>query len=207
MNDKTESALPWSLFQIQDALKELNRFEHPWPIDAFVLPTEHQNSLIVREESDEAELAICLDRNIIDRMKRKNFPVDFNLQDLPDLATVIEELSHFNTYCSRAARDIKVSALELEVQGEVDKFAVALESLTQENDRALESAIFETLFSECRVGSWVPLGEKERYQQAHTIARNFCRRVLDRVDTRHERRQVFREFFHSDASNKLSSKI
>src|SRR5690606_15861498 len=103
------------------------------------------------------------------RLAHASLPHDFAFDRLPDLSVAIEELSHFNLYCHRALNDQPISALEMEVQGEVDKFALALQWLEEKNEGHFKDKLFEILFDQVALGSWVDQQERERYEDAHRI--------------------------------------
>jgi hypothetical protein len=133
-------------------------------------------------------------------------PQDFDLSEINDLSVVIEELSHFNMYCLRALEKRPVSALELEVQAEIDKFGIFLEWLHQKNEEHLRESVFNQLFGNFKLGSWIPRNEKYRYQEAHQIAKNFCKGVLRNKLSHDEFKAQCRSFFFQPASSKLSPK-
>jgi len=192
------------LQQIQNRLETLNGFSHELLITDFLAPSKDQNSLIVRENVDGPEVLVCLDEKILKKFSDIKLPGDFSLTNFPDLSIVVEELSHFNTFCQRAMEDHPISTLELEVQGEVDKFALALEILNERNEQTLKHQFFEVLFGEFSVGDWVSPSQKIIYEEAHLIARQFCRTVLERELSSAEWRREFKRFFGLSKSAKLS---
>jgi len=173
----------------------------------FVRSTVGENQILIKEGCDEAEVAILINRDLLNRIRYSTFPRDFTITRLPDLSIVIEEISHFNTYCHKAKIEETVSGLELEVQGEVDKFALSLEYLNERNEENLKHEAFEALFGSYKVAPWVPKEEVRRYEEAHAIARNFCRRLLQGNLKLEERRQEFRDFFNLSTAEKLSLKF
>ncbi|MDB5037265.1 MAG: hypothetical protein JWQ35_793 [Bacteriovoracaceae bacterium] len=194
------------LDQVQQSLGAVNGYELPFSIADFLVPSKSTDQLIIKEGETDAELLVCLRESLLTSFSDKNFPADFQLQLLPDLSVVIEELSHFNTYCLSAAQDREISEVELEVQGEVDKFGVALDFLHQRNEESLKEKVFEVLFQNCKLGEWVKPEDEQRYYDAHQIARNFCRSVLEEGLNFEQSRSKFRAFFKSSREVKLSSK-
>jgi len=196
------------LSQIDQRIQNVNGFENEFSFEDFLFVSdENQNALVVKEDQGEASVLLCLQEKIIKRIENKIVPWDFKPELLPDLSIAIEELSHFNTYCKRAAEDREISPLELEVQAEVDKFALALEWLDELNQEKLQDEIFEILFGQCQVGAWVSGSKADRYVDAHRIARNFCRTILQQQLDSHERREKFRDFFSASPADKLSPKF
>lgn len=195
------------LNEIQERLQHLNGFDHALAPDDFLISTRKQNQLLVQEQGDEADLAICLQQQLLEKFRDKKFPDDFNLEVYPELATIVEELSHFNYYCERATQSRQVSPLELEVQGEVDKFGFALECLQARNETALRDEVFDVLFERHSFQPTLTSQEKQIYQEAHDIARAFCRRVLRALDHEEEYRSHFQNFFQLSNQDKLSLKF
>ena len=195
------------LNRIQRSLQETNGFQHDLLVTDFLAPSKSQNSLIVKEGSDTTEILVCLDEELLNRCSSLRLPYDFQPDMIPDLAILIEELSHFNTFCDRALQDQSVTALELEVQGKVDKFSTILGWLEERNEEILRDRIFDALFDECKVGEWVSEDNRLRYFEAHSIARNFCRKVLRTSPSPEERRVAFKKFFESPRSVKLNPSL
>jgi hypothetical protein len=192
------------LNQIQTQLKTVTSFEHDLLINDFLAPSDAENSLVIRESEEGPEVMVCISEGLLKKFENALMPRDFSQASLPDLSIVIEELSHFNTFCDRIKDDQKISQLELEVQGEVDKFALALEWLEQRNEAHLQDSVFEQIFGSFRVGDWVSQSQRERYLEAHHIARQFCRSVMDQGLTDKHRRAAFQDFFHLPRERKLN---
>lgn len=140
----------------------------------FVVPSQKRNAILVNEVDGSADLAILLKKELLDRYQNFDIKKDFKLEHFPDLSVLIEELSHFKTYCDNAERNLEVSPLSLEVQAEVDKFSFALDCLEEVNYKALRHKVFETQFETLILGDWVKESEKDLYHQAHSLAKKYC---------------------------------
>lgn len=193
--------------EIQKQLELLYGKSNPLKPADFIIQTRDKNALVVSQNGDEADLAICLSEQLLRRFQNQTFPQDFDLSCFPDLSVIVEELSHFNFFCENAFKNQEVSPLELEVQGEVDKFGFALECLYARNEMFLADKIFESLFDNFKLGHWVSPDERERYQQAHEVARAFCRKVLDRAKSMSDKRELFRSFYEASFERKISNHI
>jgi hypothetical protein len=193
--------------QIQKSLETLNGFSNPHSVEDFIIASDKKNALIVHEQNEEADIAVCLQKKILDKLSQTKLPRDFQLELFPDLSIVIEELSHFNTYCLKAMHLQEVSELELEVQAEVDKFGLALGWLEQRNEQELREKVYDILFKEIHLGDWVENAEADRYQEAHLIAKNFCRKILEADLSAGAAQEKFQEFFLLPRSEKLTSKF
>jgi len=190
--------------EIDERIKSITGSIHDLQPSDFLIPTEHKNALVVSESDSFVDVAVCIRRDLLERLAGKAFPRDFDLEILPDLSIVVEELSHFNRYCDHAMRNRPLSALELELQAEVDKFAFALQCLDERNENHLREQIFSVMFDECKLGDWVTDEEIHRYQKAHDVARAFCRSVLDQSKAGPGERLLFQEFFASTYEDRLS---
>ncbi|HMK74314.1 MAG TPA: hypothetical protein VK454_13295, partial [Myxococcaceae bacterium] len=71
-----------------------------------------------------------------------------------------------------------VSLLELEAQGEVDKFALLLLRAWAGGRGAFARALHGRLFDEVRFRSGLSVDERWRYGEANRLARSFCARLL-----------------------------
>ncbi len=122
-----------------------------------------REQLFVHEADDALELAL------------------FVRSDAPDFAgfcEATEGVSHF-MYLVRAAQlERHVSLLELEAQGEIDKFAsCALLGWRHGDVRSL----YERLFDRVHYRADLSGEERWRYEEANRIAKGYCRRLVELV--------------------------
>ncbi len=185
------------LSQIQNSLSTLNGYQTINDLEGFLYPSEKKNELIIREQGGEAEILLCIQTKILEKLKDLSLPEDFNLKHASDLAIVVEELSHFNTFCFSAERDREVSPLDLEIQGEIDKFGVFLQMLHKRNEESMREKIFALLFENISFKNDLKSDELERYQNAHHIAKNFCRQVMAEFKEWDQSKHLFKTFFDS----------
>jgi hypothetical protein len=181
--------------KLQRALERLYRVEPLEDVGGFV---QHARSgreeLVVRESEEGLAIAVHL----------PELAAGPSL-DLDGFCQLIEGVSHFVLLAERARVERSVSALELEVQAEVDKFAV-LFSATPSPTRAKGVALVEQLFE--RV-SFAHPAESElgvRYRDANALARRWVERVglrfaepLDVLGLRGS----LRAFFHAPLEGKV----
>lgn len=90
-----------------------------------------------------------------------------------------EEVSHFHYVLHHATQGTQVSQLELEVQGEIDKFALAyFAHLPHAPEKApLHQDVFERVFENFSLHSRLNQTERERYQEANRIAAGWVRSI------------------------------
>lgn len=96
--------------------------------------------------------------------------------DAADVAAIVEETSHILCLAWHAERDWPVSRLHLELQGEVDRYAVA---------RVSGSGI-DPLghFEAFDWADWMDAEDLRRYRTAHHVARRYCRGLEARFPQR-----------------------
>ncbi|HET6440670.1 MAG TPA: hypothetical protein VFG59_21600 [Anaeromyxobacter sp.] len=94
---------------------------------------------------------------------------------LRHLAPAAEGVSHFVYLSTRAAVGRSVSLLELEVQAEVDKFALLLLHLWRRGLRRASAALRRRLFERVRYRAHLPADELFRYREANRLGGGYAR--------------------------------
>ncbi len=94
---------------------------------------------------------------------------------LRDVACAAEGVSHFVYLATRAAAGRRVSLLELEVQAEVDKFALLLLHLWRRGLRRMSAALRRRLFERVRYHAWLATEERARYEEANRLGGGYAR--------------------------------
>jgi hypothetical protein len=102
------------------------------------------------------------------------------------LTCAAEGVSHFVYLATRAAAGRPVSLLELEVQAEVDKFALLLLHLWRRGLRRMSAALRRRLFERVAYREHLRPDEVERYRTANALAAGYARwlegRYVDQAD-------------------------
>jgi hypothetical protein len=159
--------------EAQRQLSQIYRIDLAVRVERFVMDSElarellaseqganPRSGLLVLEEADEAWVGLYVD------------PRDFR-----NAATIIEETSHWFCVAWHAAQDRSISLLGLELQAEIDRFAI----------ERVEGRDGLQHLGEVAWGSWMDAPTRERYRAAHHAARRYCRRLSgrypDRADT------------------------
>jgi hypothetical protein len=99
---------------------------------------------------------------------------------LRDVACAAEGISHFVYLATRAAAGRSVSLLELEVQAEVDKFALLLLHLWRRGLRRMSASLRRRLFERVRYHAWLGAEERARYVEANRLGGGYARWLEDR---------------------------
>jgi hypothetical protein len=135
--------------------------------------------LLVRESEDGLELGLFLAEEVVlaaleadphDRRPRLTAR-----ELLPHLACAAEGVSHFVYLATRAAAGRPVSLLELEVQAEVDKFALLVLHLWRRGLRRLSPALRRRLFERVSYHAHLAPEELERYRVANRLGGGYAR--------------------------------
>ncbi|MFO0554537.1 MAG: hypothetical protein U0271_39530 [Polyangiaceae bacterium] len=177
--------------RVQSKLEALYGVEAP-EIDPFIVSaSEGRESLLVRQTTEELELAVHLPEVAV-RSTRSTISFDVFCQ-------VIEGVSHFLCVVERARRELPVTELELELQAEVDKFVIA--ASTSDSHGGLRCRLYE------HVRFLHPSGSErgDRYRLANQLAARFTRTLCpSRVQRRdHASVGVLRQFFAAGQREKL----
>ena len=94
---------------------------------------------------------------------------------LDDVACAAEGVSHFVYLAVRAEAGRPVSLLELEVQAEVDKFALLVLHLWRRGLRRLSGALRRRLFEEVSYRAWLGEEARQRYRTANRLGSGYAR--------------------------------
>jgi hypothetical protein len=135
--------------------------------------------LLVLEEEDGVALGLFLDEDVIAAAADVD-PHDRRPQlvagvALRELACAAEGVSHFVYLSTRAAAGRPVSLLELEVQAEIDKFALLVLHLWRRGLRRLSPALRRRLFERVRYHAHLGAEELERYREANRLGGGYAR--------------------------------
>lgn len=153
--------------------------------------------LLVLEEEDGLFLGLYLDEAVTAGAARG---------ELGPMAHLAEGVSHFVYLATRAARGRPVSLLELEVQAEVDKFAVLLLALWRRDRGRRSRALRHRLYERVRYHAHLAADELTRYQEANRLGAGYARwlegRFVDEPDVEGLLREL-RQSYRLGAGEKL----
>ncbi len=161
------------LTAIQQRLAGLYRLEPSFDIEEYVFarseveaPLDRPEQVLVLETDDALELALVLEDTLLH---------PGSSWDLDDFCVVAEGVSHLLYLFRVAERQGQVSQLELELQAEIDKFALLLFGGMDGADA------IDSLFARASLRDDVTcVVEADRYEHAHRLAMRYCRWLLSR---------------------------
>lgn len=133
--------------------------------------------LLIAEADGEADVALYLERELLDRLAERDPFEQLDEANLADFWAALEGVSHFTYYAWNAARDKTVSLFELELQAEVDKFVATARLLRAQTGREPDG-LHAWLFDAPRLAAELDEPERERYRLANRYAARYCRQRL-----------------------------
>lgn len=141
--------------------------------------------LLLAETSDGAGVALYLDPEVLSRLEAADPHHELTEGNLADYCTALEGVSHFVYSTYGLERDMPVSLLELETQAEVDKYAVTVFLLSeQQGAESYPSHVHARLFDRVSFDARLEPDQYERYRTAHRCAAHYCRRLERRFVNR-----------------------
>lgn len=136
--------------------------------------------VFVVESNGEVRVGVYIDSTVLDRLKRDN-PLDaLGDGNLHDYCTAIEGVSHFHYLMWSLTRERNVSLLELELQAEVDKYAIAVALFSRQRAGRLPRQLHARLFHAVSFLPHLDHASRERYEEANKHAARFCRSLQER---------------------------
>ncbi len=178
---------------IQGEIEAINAIEAP-RVNEFLVGREAARAvgrsprapeeLLVVEDEEGVRVGLFLDEGVIaaaavtdphDRRPRLTARAA-----LGPVASAAEGVSHFVYLVTRAAAGRPVSLLELEVQAEVDKFAVLVLHLWRRGLRRMSPALRRRLFERVRYRSHLGGEELARYRSANALGGGYAHWLEER---------------------------
>jgi hypothetical protein len=182
------------LSRLQLGLEALYRVETFLEVEAFVIDERQRQAtavsggvsrapreqLLVRQDEEALSMALFVDGATLANLERHDPADGLDAANFADFCLAVEGVSHFIYVALCAAGERHVSALELELQAEVDKFACCLLLQPTSND------LRRRLFHDVRFAGDLDAAEHDRYRTANGQADRYAR-VLERRFVRPDR--------------------
>jgi hypothetical protein len=208
------------LARLQRGLEKLYRVETRLDVQHFVVNERERSQaladgegsggrrpreqLLVAHAGDEVSLALYLDAGALSNLERHDPGRGLGEHNFGDFCLAVEGVSHFIYVVLCAAANRLVTALELELQAEVDKFVacVLLDEAVAHSPRELRAR----LYHQVRYAHDLDGDERARYTTANDQARAYAgfldRRYLQQ-QRRHEMLAELRLFYRLSLEAKL----
>jgi hypothetical protein len=169
-----------------------------------------EEELLLAETMDGegAGVALYLDPDLLRRLEGADPVGELTEENLADYCTALEGVSHFVYSTWRLDRDLPVSLLELETQAEVDKYAVTVFLLADQQGGGYPAQVHARLFDRVSFDARLEPDQYHRYRTAHRCAAHYCRRLEHRFVTRGVARiealvRELRKFYRLGSTAKL----
>jgi hypothetical protein len=174
-------SVPGLLVDVQRRLESLYALEPEAPVSDFLLSEQDASAFpgggsrtLIAQDGDGASVGVVLDPRVGALLADRDPRVHLDRENLDSFCAATEEVSHFVylLFCARTART--VTELELELQGEVDKYLSAVFLLSLQNEGAVSARLKDMLFHEYRIPAAVDDERAERYRAASHLAYRYC---------------------------------
>jgi hypothetical protein len=167
--------------------------------------TNTDETLLVSQDDDGLAVSLFLDADVLGRLEAAN-PLDcLRVESLDDLWKVLEGISHFNCVVWKAMQDRTVSLLELELQGEIDKFVSTMLIALGQSDNELLNRMHGWLFDNVRFHDGLDDEQRARYRSANDYAARFCHRLRRQlIDNNDLALSELRRFYRLQLPDKIS---
>lgn len=143
--------------------------------------TNTDETLLVSHDAEGLALSLFLDKDMLGRLEAAN-PLDrLSAELLDDLWKVLEGISHFNYVAWKATEERTVSLLELELQGEIDKFVATTLLAIGQSDVELLNQMHGWLFDNVSFHDELDAEQLDRYRSANDYAARFCHRLHSKL--------------------------
>jgi hypothetical protein len=138
-----------------------------------------REQLLIKQVDDEMQLGLFVDERTLENLTLNDPGRRLDEGNLQDFLYAVEGVSHFVYMVHRAQMERPVSAVELELQAEVDKYLVAL--LVSWNQRGEPPGdLREKLFARVQFAGDLSREERERYELANNAAASYAASIEER---------------------------
>lgn len=171
--------------------------------DAMLANTDE--TLLISQDDDGMAMSLFLDAEMLNRLETAS-PLDcLRAEQLDDFWKVLEGISHFNCVAWKTAEDRTVTLLELELQGEIDKFVSTTLLAMQQTESELLNGLHGWLFDEVSFHDGLNDEQLERYRSANDYASRFCHHLRTQlIENDQLALTELRQFYRLQLSDKIS---
>ncbi len=132
------------------------------------LSSPHE-ALLVRQNGEELHVGLFLDDAVLAQLSRASSE-PWTFERLAGFCAAAEGVSHFLYLAHRAGQGGQVSQLELEAQGELDKYLAVLLQLWATGRRSASPQLRRRLFERSVLRPGLSAPERDRYRLASALA-------------------------------------
>ena len=175
--------MPAVLRALQGGLESMYRVETELDVCDFLVGGDERDALqpertpreqlLIRRDEEGLQLGLFVDERTLENLAMRDPRRRLDAQNLQDFLLAVEGVSHFVYLVHRARQDRPVSAVELELQAEVDKYLVSLLVSWNQNGEP-PADLRERLFANIRFAGDLSREERERYELANSAADEYA---------------------------------
>jgi hypothetical protein len=176
-----------ALSQLQRLLMSLHGVEEPAQARDYLVgaafreqlapQTSADEALLVSEKGDELHVGLFLGEPVLAQLSH-SAGAPWTQERLRAFCAAAEGVSHFLYLIHRARARRPVSQLEMEAQGELDKYLCVLLQLWAAGRRSGSARLRHLLFDRAKLRPGLSSAERERYRLASALA-SACARALE----------------------------
>jgi hypothetical protein len=130
--------------------------------------------LIHQQDEDAVNIALYLDPGLLQRLEASDPTEWLHGENLHDFWLALEGISHFLYFTWNAGYERRVSLLEMELQGEVDKYVLAAFLFHSQRQGEVPARLHQHLFQNVVYDTRLTAAELQRYRSANDFAARFC---------------------------------
>ena len=185
--------MPAVLRALQGGLESMYRVETDLDVCDFLVDGDERaalrveraprEQLLIKQADGALELGLFVDERTLANLERRDPRRRLDERNLQDFLYAVEGVSHFVYVVHRARVDRPVSAVELELQAEVDKYLVALLVTWSQTGEPPED-LRRRLFTHVRFAGDLSPEERERYELANQAANDYAASLEQRFVSR-----------------------
>ena len=207
--------MPAVLRALQGGLESMYRVETDLDVCDFLVGGDERDALrverapreqlLIKRDDEGLQLGLFVDERTLENLAMRDPRRRLDAANLQDFLYAVEGVSHFVYLVHRARQERPVSAVELELQAEVDKFLVAL-LVTWNQAGEPPTDLRERLFANIRFAGDLSREERERYELANTAANGYAASLEERFVRAHAVDDMLgevRQFYRKGLAQKL----
>jgi hypothetical protein len=137
------------------------------------LERQPREQLLIQQQADGLSLGLFVDERTLANLNERDPRRRLDERNLQDFLYAVEGVSHFVYVAHRARVDRPVSAIELELQAEVDKYLVALLVWWSQCGEP-PGRLRERLYAQVTFHGDLSAEERDRYQLANSAADEYA---------------------------------
>jgi len=171
---------------------------------------DSDEKLLIRSSPDCVDLTLFIDAGVIQRLTDDNPGERLHNGNLDDYMLAVEGVSHFAYVVWNARHDRPVTLMELELQGEVDKYIQTGMTIMQQTRGAFPAGLRRSLFERISFHPDLDTHKRGRYRDANNYAHRYCRHLERRFSqmrrrprTSHRLTADLRRFYRLTQAGKI----